>query len=278
VAWVRLADDFADHPKIVAAGPLAGWLWTCGLAYANRYLTDGFIPQAQVRRLADVEDAYGLASRLVEVGLWERAEGGFRIHDYHGYQPTADDVKRERQATADRQAAWRERQRLAKLGNGVSNSVSNPPDNAAPARPGPGPVNPVPAGTSSPTPPPQAEEGDAAGAADKKRRGGRRNGVVHDETDPVAESDRTPATPGDREVWNRAWGMASAGMTASNAERLGMLEPLGRAADGGLHLRAPPRSGLKRFRNHVARALLDAGDAAAARVAIVEGRPGESEG
>src|SRR4051812_44412930 len=125
MVWVRLADDFTDHPKIVAAGPLAGWLWTCGLAYANRYLTDGFIPTAQVRRLADVEDAFGLAARLVEVGLWERAEGGFQIHDYHTYQPTAEDVKRERQAVKDRQAAWRERQKQARSASIVSNGVTN---------------------------------------------------------------------------------------------------------------------------------------------------------
>lgn len=79
MVWVRLADDFTDHPKVIAAGPLAGWMYVCALTYANRYLTDGFIPAGQVRRLADVDGALSLADKLVDVGLWERAEGGFQI-------------------------------------------------------------------------------------------------------------------------------------------------------------------------------------------------------
>ena len=109
MAWVRLADDFADHPKIVAAGPLAGWLWLCGIAYCNRYLTDGFVPAAQVRRLADVDDPAALAVRLVDAGLWELTAGGYRVHDYDSYQPSAEVVKAERERNARRAAAFRER-------------------------------------------------------------------------------------------------------------------------------------------------------------------------
>jgi 5-methylcytosine-specific restriction endonuclease McrA len=79
MTWVRLDDQFTDHPKIVQAGPLAGWLFVCGLGYAARYLTDGSIPAAQVRRLADVEDAEPLAARLVAAGLWEPVEGGYQV-------------------------------------------------------------------------------------------------------------------------------------------------------------------------------------------------------
>jgi hypothetical protein len=88
--WVKLDDQFADHPKIVACGPLASWLYVCGLGYCCRLLTDGFIPEGQVRKLADVEDAKGLAENLVEVNLWERCDGGYRVHDYHDYQPTRE--------------------------------------------------------------------------------------------------------------------------------------------------------------------------------------------
>ena len=79
MAWVRLADDFYDHPKVLAAGPVAAYVWACGLAYANRYLTDGYLPKAAVRRLADVEDPYRVAARLVEVGLWVPAGDGYRL-------------------------------------------------------------------------------------------------------------------------------------------------------------------------------------------------------
>jgi len=36
MAWVRLDDGFPDHPKALQAGPLACWLYVCGIAYANR--------------------------------------------------------------------------------------------------------------------------------------------------------------------------------------------------------------------------------------------------
>lgn len=95
--WSKLDDGFPDHPKVVEAGPLASWLYVCGLCYCNRYLTDGFIPVGQVRRLADVADALMLADRLVEVGLWEEVEGGFAIHDFHDLNMTAEEAKERRE-------------------------------------------------------------------------------------------------------------------------------------------------------------------------------------
>src|SRR5262245_5893527 len=82
-------------------------LFVCGLAYCNRYLTDGYVPAGAVRRLADLDDAQGLAARLVDVGLWERVEGGFRVHDFGDYQPSAEAVRRERASNARRQELYR---------------------------------------------------------------------------------------------------------------------------------------------------------------------------
>lgn len=101
MAWVKLDDQFADHPKVTEAGPLAAWLYICGLTYCSRLLTDGFIPAAQVRRLADVKSPDALAHRLVTVGLWEACEGGYRIHDYFDYQPTRERVLSTRAVRAD---------------------------------------------------------------------------------------------------------------------------------------------------------------------------------
>ena len=107
--WVKIDDNFASHPKIVAAGPMAGWLYICGLTYSARYLTDGFIPAKQVRLLADIESPATVAAKLVECGLWEPVDGGYMIHDYLKYNPSGVQVKRDREAAAARQAAWRER-------------------------------------------------------------------------------------------------------------------------------------------------------------------------
>lgn len=91
--WVKLDDDFSDHRKIMAVGPLAAWMHVCALCYCARLLTDGFIPAAQVRKLADVDDATSLAALLVREGLWQSAEGGYRIHDYLEYNPSREQVE-----------------------------------------------------------------------------------------------------------------------------------------------------------------------------------------
>lgn len=110
MSWIRLDDQFTDHPKVVSAGPLAGWLHVCALVYCGRYLTDGFIPHGQVPKMADwtgialVPPDNSLASagsnvdwrqlvqRLVGVGLWVAVDGGYQIHDYLEYNPSREEA------------------------------------------------------------------------------------------------------------------------------------------------------------------------------------------
>lgn len=107
--WIRIDDQFPDHPKIAEVGPLAAWLYVCGLCYSGRMLTDGYIPQGQLRKLADIDDIPPLVTALLQVGLWETCDGGYRIHDYHEYQPSAEKIRAERKANAERQARFREK-------------------------------------------------------------------------------------------------------------------------------------------------------------------------
>lgn len=116
MAWVKLDDHFVDHPKVVAAGPLAGWLFVAGLCYANRLLTNGFIPENQVNRLLASTNGNGehstkLAVKLCEFGLWTpaivRHTKGYRIHDFLKYQPSRKQVLEERKKAKERQAKWR---------------------------------------------------------------------------------------------------------------------------------------------------------------------------
>lgn len=151
--WVRVDDGFTDHPKVMAAGPAASWLYVCGLTYSARLLTDGFIPASQVRKLADLENAGALADTLVRVGLWQRCDGGFRIHDYHDYNPTAEKVKADRAAAA-------ERMRKVRSGEVHANSERTNGERSDELRdPHPTPV--VPTVNSPPDPPIVVEGADA---------------------------------------------------------------------------------------------------------------------
>ena len=106
MSWARLDDRCHEHPKQVAAGPEACWLWACGLQYANRQKSrDGFIPKVQIFSLfAGIKSPKKLAKKLVEVGLWEEEKDGFRIHDYHCWNQTREQRNKELQQGRDRAA------------------------------------------------------------------------------------------------------------------------------------------------------------------------------
>lgn len=107
MAWVRLDDKFPDHPKIERAGERAAWLFVCGLCYCAEHLTDGHIPESKAHRLTD--GAKTRAAKLVEVGLWVKVDDGYLIPGYLEYQPSAEKVKAERSAAADRMRTRRDR-------------------------------------------------------------------------------------------------------------------------------------------------------------------------
>ena len=103
MAWVKTDDGLPQHPKMLRAGYAAYALWHMGLSYCNRNLTDGFLPTEALGILGPpVPNATKVAERLVEVGLWEKVNGGWTYHDYHDYQPSSEQVRelREKRAQA----------------------------------------------------------------------------------------------------------------------------------------------------------------------------------
>ena len=115
--WVKLDDHFDEHPKVARIGPLGIALQVAGLCYCNRNLTDGFIPRAVARTLLDWQTeqdgvlwtlartsgmqgddvtAQWVIDLLVDAGVWEEADGGYRVHDYADYQPTKEAIDIER--------------------------------------------------------------------------------------------------------------------------------------------------------------------------------------
>lgn len=98
MSWIRIDDRAPWHRKILDAGPAAAWLWVCGLAYANQQTAhDGFIPEAAIPFLP-IRNAESLVPDLLRVGLWDRLDRGYLIHDYHDFQPTKEEVEELRSA------------------------------------------------------------------------------------------------------------------------------------------------------------------------------------
>jgi hypothetical protein len=99
MSWAAIDDNAPEHRKLLAVGPVACWLWVCGIAYCNRQKArDGFIPETKISVLYPIPNAKREAEKLVAGGLWERVDGGFLVHDYHDYQPSAEEVEAMRQA------------------------------------------------------------------------------------------------------------------------------------------------------------------------------------
>lgn len=113
MTWARVDENAPHNPKIYRAA-LDGLGWhIASVCFCNRYLTDGRI---RVDELALIFPgvtkpvAVKLAKRMVATGLWDETDGGWVIHDFHEYNPSAEEVRERQQGARDRQRAHRQRQ------------------------------------------------------------------------------------------------------------------------------------------------------------------------
>ena len=106
MTWLKVHDGFHGHPKVEDVPASALGLWVrCG-SWATAYLTDGHIPGAIGARFGRKRDA----DALVSVGLWLPEPGGWVMHDFLDYNPSAQQVRAERTVWRERAAARRRQQ------------------------------------------------------------------------------------------------------------------------------------------------------------------------
>jgi len=100
MAYMIMDDGFYDHPKIVALSPDAFRAHVMAMGYAQRHLTDGYVPKNIAPGLAIVRE-------LIKANLWEPSDDGWRIHDWLDWNTPASVVKARREAARERQRRWR---------------------------------------------------------------------------------------------------------------------------------------------------------------------------
>jgi hypothetical protein len=147
VPWVRFDDQYPIHRKVDGMTDAAFRLHTSAIFWSARNLTDGFVSREDLDGVtARVRTPARFAAECVKRGTWHAArepcssekcpgpvdDDGWIIHDYWEYQPSKDQVVRDREASARRQAEWRARTR-----NGGSNAVTNAVSASSPPRPAP---------------------------------------------------------------------------------------------------------------------------------------------
>lgn len=102
MTWLKLDDNFADHPKVVVLSDAAFRLHVEGMCFCARMLTDGKV----IRRMAQ---GYGddVIAELTSGGLWHEdghgcpkcvqpGAGAFMVHDFLEWNPPASMVKQRR--------------------------------------------------------------------------------------------------------------------------------------------------------------------------------------
>lgn len=154
MTWFKVDDSFHAHPKVLATEPDALGLWVVAGAWSSAHLTDGFVPDHALLRL--LPGSATLASKLVAAGLWRKARGGYRFHDWNDFQPSASDVRatREKRAQAGRiggVASGKTRSKTGSKTEALASLIVEPP-----TRPDPTPKNKV--KTSSSTAPPSTDD------------------------------------------------------------------------------------------------------------------------
>lgn len=135
--WFKVDDALPANHKVLSIprGPrrlAAVGAWTLAGAWTAANLQEGKIPTAVVGEL-------GISARavldLVAAGLWLEVEGGYLMHDFLDYNPSAEQVRKDRADAAERQRRAREKAKASRRDSRVTHTVSHgPPD---PTRPDP---------------------------------------------------------------------------------------------------------------------------------------------
>jgi len=79
VTWFKVDDSFHSHPKVLATSLAARGLWVTAGSWSSKHLTDGVLRDQELAALGGTPE---LAAELVAAGLWRRAKGGYRFHEW----------------------------------------------------------------------------------------------------------------------------------------------------------------------------------------------------
>ncbi len=109
--FIRLSDNYIDHPKFLALSASAFRLWHEGLAFCRKHQTDGAIPAATVSgfRYFHVKLVRELATpwRPGAVPLWEADGDGYHVHDYLEWNVSREDEQAKALESKARTKRWR---------------------------------------------------------------------------------------------------------------------------------------------------------------------------
>lgn len=144
MSWIKLDDQWMDHPKIVKAGRDARDMWLASITWCAKHLTDGFFPKELLPSLAvsagiDVANCQSFATTLVGLCLWDVTDFGYCVHDYLDYNPSKEQAEATKVARSQAGRAGG----IAKASKNLANNVAKSQQNPSKSLPRPRPPTPV---------------------------------------------------------------------------------------------------------------------------------------
>lgn len=108
-SFAPLSSTYYSDDAVLEAGERAELLYVRGLAFLSGSMSDGFITDRQVTAVvgAGMRDATARAKRLVEVGLWQKVDGGYVCRSWLKWNKSAAEIGRARKLDRDRKASAR---------------------------------------------------------------------------------------------------------------------------------------------------------------------------
>ena len=102
--YFKLYNSILMDVKFMGLSRDAMAIWTLCAVWCSANLTDGRIPEQVVNHMCllypplelstgSVANAKAIASDLLDHGLWEEVDGGYRMHDWADYQNTREEVE-----------------------------------------------------------------------------------------------------------------------------------------------------------------------------------------
>lgn len=142
MTWARLDDRLDEHDKVEALlerdeleGLAALGLWVLTLTTSARRLTEGRVSDRVIRGLAP-EHGQRLAQTLCDLGLYDKADTGWVLHDYLDYNPSRTEVlkRREERAESGRRGGLRSGQTRSEAGSQAKASPNSEATASAPTQ------------------------------------------------------------------------------------------------------------------------------------------------
>lgn len=100
--WVRMDTQWPHNPKFLMLAEDGKWraitVYWAALAWSGAQGQCGFVPYFA---LSQIHATRKQAQELLEVGLWDAAEGGWSIHDFADHQPSHEEHERRRKRAQD---------------------------------------------------------------------------------------------------------------------------------------------------------------------------------